>query len=152
MATPPVHRIDVRAFRYATEVPERVMAALAVAVPGLADPEGGPERTRTRSEGHFGHPIDVYRATTEDGDRIEEVFERLATSGALGQIVDELGDRVTDDCVLYVRLDKQRAFADERVELGEGIELRIKLEAYPAKPDRAIENLTAYLSDRGDLV
>lgn len=149
MASPPVHRIDLRAFRYATEVPERVEAALAVVIPELTDAETGPDLTRTRSEGHYGHPIDVYEASLEDDRAMASLFDRLADGDALERIVADLDDRVTEDCEMFIRLDKQRAYAEDRLHLGDGIEVRIKLEAYPATPDRAIANLTAYLTERG---
>ncbi|MFW6448429.1 MAG: RNA-binding domain-containing protein [Halobacteriota archaeon] len=148
MADPPVHRIDVRAFRYATEVPERVEAALETVVPALGDEEGPAVRV-TATEGHFGHPIDVYEVTLEDRDAIEGSLSGLEASSALERVLDELESRVTDDCELFVRLDKQRAYADGVAVLGTGIELRIKLEAYPAKPATAIGNLRDYVEARG---
>lgn len=145
----PVHRIDVRAFRYATEAPERVEAAIETVVPEAVDPEAAAQLDRTTTEGHFGHPIDIYAVSLSDADAIDAIFRRLAASGALSTIVDELDARVNQDCELFVRLNKQAAFADESLELGDGIELRIKLEAYPATPDRAIENLMGYLDAQG---
>ncbi|MFP4590028.1 MAG: RNA-binding domain-containing protein [Halobacteriales archaeon] len=147
MADPPVHRVDVRTFRYATEVPARVEAALEAIAPALAADDAGAEVRVTTTEGHYGHPIDVYEVTLEDGEAIAGLLATLGASSALERVLDDLESRVTDDCELFVRLDKQRAYADGEAVLGAGIELRFKLEAYPAKPAAAIENLRAYVAE-----
>ena len=145
MPSPPVHHVDVRAFRYATEVPARVEAALSAVYPGLGDPEE-PAIDRTTTEGHYGHEIDIYEAHLETTDQLRTVFDRLRDGGDLGRVHDELGDRVTQDNELFLRLDKQTAYTEGVLRLGTGIELRAKIEAYPAKRETAIENLDGYLS------
>lgn len=144
MSAPPVHHIDVRAFRYATEVPERVDAALRAVYPPLGE-EDEPAIERTVTEGHYGHRIDIYEVHLDDSDTIEHAFKRIRTDGELNRLIDELPERITDDAELFVRFDKQAAYTDERLDFGPGIEVRAKVEAYPAKKEAAIENLEGYL-------
>lgn len=149
MASPPVHHIDVRAFRYATEVPERVETAIDAVYPLEAGDDEGAPLTVVPSEGHFGDRIDVYELSVESTRDCERVFERLRERGDLQAIDTDLPDRVTDDCDLFLRFDKQRAYQSGELTLGQGIEVRMRLEAYPARPAAAIENLRAYLDEIG---
>lgn len=144
MARPPIHHVDVRAFRYATEVPERVEAALRLVYPPL-DEDGTPLE-RDRTEGHYGHPIDVYSLSLSTRADIRIVIDRLQERGDIEAIIDELPIRVTEDCDLFLRFDKQRAYTDDRLVFGDGIELRLRLEAYPAKRGPAIDNAREYLT------
>lgn len=146
MASPPVHHIDVRAFCYATEVPERVETALSTVYPIDSDDAVTLERSTT--EGHYGHPIDILAFSLTKADQFRTAFDRLAERGDLEAIDAELDDRVTEECDLYLRFDKQRAYRDGHLQAGRGIELRIRLEAYPAKREAAIDNLRAYLEER----
>lgn len=146
MSTPPVHHLRVRAFRYGTEVPERVDAAIRTVYPPLGD-EGEPTIERTETEGHYGNPIEIYEAHLETAEQLRLVFDRLHEAGILEQLVDELEDRVTEDTELFLRFDKQAAYRDDELVLGDGIELRAKVEAYPATREGAIANLEAYLAD-----
>lgn len=145
MAGPPIHHVDVRAFRYATEVPERVEAAFAVVYPPLASGEAALERST--GEGHYGHDIDVYSLRLTTRSEIDVIVECLRSSADLPAILDQLSERVTDECDLFVRFDKQRAYADGELVLGDGIELRLRLEAYPARREAAIENARAFFGD-----
>ena len=54
--------------------------------------------------------------------------------------------RIDDNCAFYIGLDKQAAFRGD-VSLGEGLMLRGKVEAYPAKRERAIETASEALED-----
>lgn len=144
MSTPPVHHIDVRAFRYATEVPDRVDTALRAVYPPLGGDEE-PIIDRTVTEGHFGHRIDIYEFQLSTAAAIERFFDRLRDDGVLEPLRAELPERVTDDTELFVRFDKQSAYTEGVLEFGRGIEVRAKIEAYPARKAAAIENLDAYL-------
>lgn len=146
MPSPPVHHVDIRAFCYATEVPDRVEAALRAIYPPL-DGDGEPAIVRTTTEGHYGHRIDIFEARLSTADEVRTVFERLRARGDLDQLATELDERVTDENELYLRLDKQAAFADGDLVFGDGIEVSMKLEAYPAKREAAIENISAYLDE-----
>ncbi|MFB6094267.1 MAG: RNA-binding protein [Halanaeroarchaeum sp.] len=136
--TVPFHYLDLRAFCYGTEDEERVAGALRTFLPEAVDLE------RTVSAGHHGDRIVVLSARVERADEIRHVLSVLREGDLLGAIEADLEDRVDDNNSLFVHLDKQAAF-EGSPELGEGISLRGKIEAYPATREAAIENVREVL-------
>ncbi|WP_435154279.1 RNA-binding protein [Haladaptatus sp. DFWS20] len=133
MASVPFHYIDLRTFCYATEDDQRVEAALDTYLPDEFEIE------RMQSEGHHGDRIIVLSARVENADEMRHVLGKLRELTDIDRVRDELNERVDDNCSFFVSLDKQSAYRDT-VELGEGITLRAKVEAYPAKKEAAVEN------------
>lgn len=140
MASVPFHYVDLRAFSYATEDDRRVEQALRTLLPE----EVGIERAATT--GHLGDTILVLSTRVERADEVRHVLTQLAEAAEFDRIEAELDDRVTDNCELFVRLDKQAALGGE-VRLGDGITLRAKVEAYPAKRAAAVENASEALGE-----
>lgn len=135
----PFHYIDVRAFSYATEADRRVETALRTLLP-----EEHPI-DRTDGTGHYGDRIVTLSARVENADEMRTVLGRLHDGGVLPVVETEVSERTSDNQEVYVTLDKQAAY-DGVVQLGDGIRLRGKIEAYPATRDRAEANLTDALS------
>lgn len=133
MSTVPFHYVDLRAFCYATEDEKRVAEALGSFLPEETELE------RVENEGFHGDRIVVLSARLENADDVRHVLDQLAELDEFDRLVAELDERVDEDCSFFVHLDKQAAFGG-RVELGEGIALRAKVEAYPAKKENAVEN------------
>ena len=133
MAEIPFHYIDLRAFCYATEDDKRVERALRAYLPE----DYGIERAQ--SKGHHGDRILVLSARVENADDVRHVLSKVAELPAADDLLDELDQRVDENCSLFLRLDKQSAYRGE-AELGEGITFRAKVEAYPAKKEAAVEN------------
>ncbi|MFC7142623.1 RNA-binding protein [Halosimplex aquaticum] len=133
MASVPLHYVDLRAFCYATEDEERVERALRTYLPEDFETE------RAVSEGHHGDRIVVLSARVERADEIRHVLDRLGELDDLDAVVEELDERVDDNCAFYLTLDKQAAFSGA-VRRGDGITFRSKVEAYPAKKHKAVEN------------
>jgi len=129
----PFHYIDLRTFCYATEDEKRVEDALRAFLPEEF------ELDRMENTGHHGDRIVVLSARVETADEMRYILDRLAELDEIDRILAELDERVDDNCSFFLRLDKQAAFKDE-IELGQGITLRAKVEAYPAKHDAAVEN------------
>jgi len=75
----------------------------------------------------------------ENADEIRHVLSTLSDLEEWERVLAEIDERVDDNNSLFLRLDKQAAFTG-RVELGRGITLRAKVEAYPAKWEKAVEN------------
>lgn len=140
MSSVPLHYVDLRAFCYATEDEDRVEDALNTFLPEDAELE------RVETEGHFGDPIVVLSTRLERADELRTVFEALQTlpDAEYDRLLAELDERVDEDTNLFVALDKQAAYEGD-VRLGEGITLRGKVEAYPAKHDAAVENAREFL-------
>ncbi|MEF8883796.1 MAG: RNA-binding protein [Haloarculaceae archaeon] len=133
MASLPLHYVDLRAFCYATEDDQRVETALRTFLPEDVEIE------RARSTGHHGDRILVLSARVERADEMRHVLEVLADCDGIGTVVDELDERVDDNCAFYLTLDKQAAYRGEP-RLGDGITFRSKVEAYPAKHEKAVAN------------
>ncbi|XVH31127.1 RNA-binding protein [Haloferacaceae archaeon DSL9] len=135
----PFHYIDLRTFCYATEDEKRVEGALRTFLPGKF------EIDRVANRGHHGDRIVVLSARVENADDMRYVLDRLSELTEIDRVIDELDERVDDNCSFFLRLDKQAAFKNE-IRLGAGITLRAKVEAYPAKHDAAVENARTALS------
>jgi len=133
MASVPFHYVDLRAFCYATEDQKRVEAALRRFLPE------GYEIERTVNEGHHGDRIVVLSTRVDNAADVRHVLAQLTELPDADRLDAELDDRVDDNCAFYLSLDKQAAFRGE-VRRGEGITLRAKVEAYPAKREIAVEN------------
>ena len=133
MPSVPLHYVDLRAFCYATEDEERVERALMTYLPEDI------ELDRAVSEGHHGDRIVVLSARVERADEIRHVLDKLGELDDVDTVIEELEDRVDENCAFYLTLDKQAAL-EGRTALGEGITLRAKVEAYPAEKERAVEN------------
>jgi RNA binding exosome subunit len=140
MARVPFHYVDLRAFSYATEDDKRVEDALRTFLPEEFEVE------RQSVEGHNGDRIVTLSARVENADDVRHVLSELASLPEIDRVLSELDDRVNDNCALFLRLDKQDAFGG-RVALGEGVTLRAKVEAYPAKRENAVENARDVLSE-----
>ena len=140
MPSVPFHYVDLRAFSYATEDDRRVERALRALLPADADVE------RTETTGHHGDPIVVLSARVENADGLRHVLGRLAEAPGFERVESELDDRVTDNCEFFLRLDKQAAFRGD-VRLGDGLTVRAKVEAYPAKREAAVENAREAIDD-----
>jgi len=137
------HYVDLRAFCYATEDEESVETALRQYLPDDYPVE------RETSEGHHGDEIVVLSARVENADDVRHVMDHVLDAGERESIVDEIEERVDDGCAFHLRLDKQEAFGGES-SLGDGIHLRAKVEAYPAKREKAVEAVRRSLSDETD--
>ncbi|CAI49855.1 DUF54 family protein [Natronomonas pharaonis DSM 2160] len=132
MSAVPFHYVDLRAFCYATEDEKRVEAALETFLPEETELE------REVNEGHHGDRILVYSVRLERADDVRHVLSRVAELDDFERLLSELEQRIDDNCAFYLQFDKQAAYQN-RVEFGDGIMLRGKVEAYPAKRERAIE-------------
>ena len=142
MASVPLHYIDLRAFCYVTEDEQRVEDALRTFLP-----EDYPIE-RSRSEGHHGDRILVLSARVENADEVRTVLDQITdlSDDDRETVQRQLGERVNDNCSFFLTFDKQAAF-NGTVSLGDGITLRAKVEAYPAKREKALENARDVFED-----
>ena len=140
MSAVPFHYVDLRTFCYATEDEKRVETALRTFLPE------GTNIECEETEGHNGDRILVLSVRLERADEVRHVLSRLAGIEDFEGLVAELDDRIDDNCAFFLGLDKQSAYGG-RVELGDGLMLRGKVEAYPAKRERAIETAEEALED-----
>lgn len=142
MPSIPLHYIDLRAFCYVTEDEKRVEDALSLFLPEEF------ELDRVESEGHYGDRILVLSARVENADGVRSVLDTLGdlADEELKRVERQLDERVDENTSFFLTLDKQAAYHGD-VQLGDGITLRAKVEAYPAKKDHAIDNVEDILDD-----
>ncbi len=131
-----IHNITLRAKASATESEERVKTALSIF---LFD--GEIEIINT--EGHFGNPITIFLVLIKGKNcsRFIEYLKANLSEQELDRLRKELDERVDDDCSLHIRFDKQAAYKGT-VQLAtatDTIAAEIKIKAYPAKREKAIE-------------
>jgi RNA binding exosome subunit len=140
MSAVPFHYVDLRTFCYATEDEKRVETALRTFLPEETEIE------REETEGHHGDRILIFSVRLERADDVRYVLSRLTELGSFDRLLVELEDRIDENCAFFIQLDKQAAYRGD-VELGDGLMLRGKVEAYPAKKERAIETAREALEE-----
>jgi len=142
MSSVPFHYVDLRTFCYATEDVARVERGLRTFLPEDATIE------RVETEGHHGDRILVLSTRLERADEVRHVLSKVASleAGARDRLLEELDERIDENCSFFLTLSKQAAF-EGQVERGDGITLRGKVEAYPAEKERAIEHVRETFQD-----
>ncbi|WP_348608590.1 RNA-binding protein [Halobaculum rarum] len=143
MSSVPFHYVDLRTFCYATEDERRVEDALRAFLPDEFEIE------RVVNAGHHGDRIVVLSARVERADDVRHVLSRISDLAEWDRVLAEIDERVDDNNSLFLRLDKQAAFKG-RAELGAGITFRAKVEAYPAKHEKAVENARETFEELAD--
>ncbi len=132
-----VHSITVSAFVHATEEDERVLAAMHIVVPSDLPIQ------KERVTGHFGNPIITLRARIEQAHAIRRtlnaVKEKLSPR-ELNTLKQNASQYLDNNCNLFIRFDKQSA-ARGMLKFGreDPILLKLKLAAYPARRETALE-------------
>lgn len=132
MASLPIRWIEARTYCHATEDEARVERALAFACPGG-------ESAREKLEGHWGNVLLRLTRRLQDRTAIRAAWDRWSGAGLPAAFVADVDARVDEDGVFHFRLDKQAAFG-ERLALAkdfDAIDVRLKLIAYPARPELA---------------
>ncbi|HOE52885.1 MAG TPA: RNA-binding domain-containing protein [Methanomassiliicoccales archaeon] len=142
-----VTHLTLRAFCQATEVEERVRKAMAFA-------SGSEEVSVERTEGYHGNAILIMSCTLSRRPAIREFFQRLSKED-VEELLRTLDQRLDEDGQLFFRLDKQKAFLGElAISSGDDcIHVRAKVESYPKRREKALENARAMLQglyDRQD--
>ena len=132
------HWIELRAYVHATEDEEKVVGALRTILPSG-------DLKREVLAGHFGNPLVSLAVRAERAPEMRDIWRRIL--GALGtdEALHALEDRVDEDGVYHLRIDKQAAFQGriERPSSADVIDLRAKVAAFPRKREIAIELLRA---------
>lgn len=138
------HWIRVQTFCYATErkeLLEEVMEEL------LGDAEYSEEPT----ESEHGNTMTILEARLTKQKQFVQLFERLDPE-IRKWIIDDMDNRVDEDCVFYMRLDKQAAVL-ERYEVahhGDVISITGKVQSHPARKEIAARILTEFLAGMED--
>jgi RNA binding exosome subunit len=130
-------RADFRAIAQATEDEDCVENALKFVA-------GAGEVKKHHIDGHFGNRMTIMSMEVRKKKDIKNFILRLMDAGILHSLVDEIEERIDEECVLHFRLDKQKAY-EEMLELAHSndvIDCGIKIAAYPARRENAVKIAT----------
>jgi len=131
-----IHNISLRAIVAATESEDRVKTALSIFL-------FNDEIETIRTEGHYGNPITILQAQIKGRGckRFIELLKSGLPEHELDRLRNERCERIDDECCLHIRFDKQEAYKGivKLAATPDTIAARIKLKAYPAKLEKAIE-------------
>ena len=138
------HWIRLRASCHPTEDLAKITQAVAFVA---GDP--GLKPTVTALESHHGGTVQLVEAVLDKSRAIRDLLGRiLALPGARDDLAASLDARTDEDGVFYARVDKQDAYAG-RLTLTRGedcVQLRLKLEHYPATRAAALDALGRLLA------
>ena len=137
------HWVKVKAVCYATEN-EDLIHDVMMELTGAEDDECFDVDI---SEGLHGNPITVIDVNLKHSKEFERLFKNIGIE-PLKDVLDHIEERVDDDCILYMRLDKQKAVGGvyEISHSGDVISITAKVVAHPAKKEIAVENAKQYLT------
>ena len=133
------HWIRVQVFCYATERQELLEETMA----GLL---GTSEFTEDVSEGEHGETMLILEARLTKQKEFKALFSNLG-EGIRSWIVEDMENRVDDDCMFYMRIDKQKAVQGvyEVAHHGDVISITGKIQAHPARKEVACEALSSFI-------
>jgi len=131
------HFLRLTAFVQATEDREKVLISLRNVLGG----EETGKVSENKAEGVFHNPITYLVVELDSNREIEKVIRAWETMEFWEKAKAQLDDRLDEDLVYHVRLDKQRAFTGE-IALwngGEAIEVQLKPATFPSSRERAAD-------------
>ena len=136
------HWIRVQTFCYATERKELLEETMENLL-GEAD-----EYSEDESVGEHGNVMTILEARLTHQRQYRNLFTDLGPE-IRAWIVSDLDNRIDEDCVFYIRLDKQKAVQGiyEPAHHGDVIAITGKVQAHPARKEVAARVLSEFLAD-----
>ncbi len=133
------HWIRIQTFCYATErknLLEEVMKELL----------GDAEYFEELMDSEYGNTITIFKARLTRQRQYRDLFLHLGPE-IVGWISEDLGNRVDEDCMFYIRLDKQKAVQGvyEIAHHGDVIAVTGKVQSHPARKEVAERVLGEFL-------
>lgn len=132
------HWLRIETFIYATEKEDLVSQT-------FADLVGTDEYQSEISESEHGNQMVILQHMVTKQREMDAIFSRLGHD-VLQELLDDLDNRI-DDCVFYVRLDKQKAVCGEYAiaHHGDVISITGKVASNPARKEVAMSNMEDFL-------
>ncbi|MEM2878381.1 MAG: RNA-binding domain-containing protein [Candidatus Hadarchaeales archaeon] len=133
----PISSADFSVHCHATEDEGKILKAMETLLPK------GAEIKRTVVEGHHGNPIIIFSSRVCDENMLEEIWRKIVETLGREKTEEEVREKMDESCSLSFRFDKQAAFGGAlKLSSGEEpIKVKLKVTAYPARPDIAVKNL-----------
>jgi hypothetical protein len=133
-----IERITVSAVIHSTESQEKVLKAIKTLFPFE------PEIEIVSAKGHYGNPIKYVESITKKKNRVKELWSFLMRELKDRRLLlENLHERVDENNILYLRIDKQKALAGE-IRLSDGadtIAIKVKIVSYPSKKDKILKTI-----------
>ena len=138
------HWVRVQTFCYATEKRELLEETMTELL-------GTDEFEEEISEGEHGNVMTILESRLTKQREFNALFRKLGPE-ICGWIVEDIDNRIDDDCVFYIRLDKQKAVQGiyEVAHHGDVIAITGKVQAHPAKKEVAVRTLGGVLTGLGN--
>ncbi len=134
------HWIRVQTFCYATERKELLEEV-------MEDLLGDAEYSEELTESEHGNTMTILEARLTKQKQFRQLFEKLG-GDIRGWLVDDMENRVDEDCVFYMRLDKQKAVEGvyEIAHHGDVISITGKVQSHPARKEIAVRIMDDFLT------
>ncbi len=138
------HWVRVQTFCYATERKELLEETMEELL-GDAD-----EYSEDESVGEHGNVMTILEARLTHQRQYRKLFTDLGED-VRTWILSDIDNRIDEDCVFYIRLDKQKAVQGvyEPAHHGDVIAITGKVQAHPARKEVAVRVLSDFLTDMG---
>lgn len=143
----PFKSVGISTFAHSTESVKKLKQTLRNLLPEEIEIE------ISEAEGHYGDPISIISARLQNNPHLREFWRSVlkrVSEKEKKRIADESLDRISEDCRLYLRFDKQSLVSNDSLKLvdsGDVIHVRINISAYPAKKDIAIEKMKEFIEN-----
>jgi Predicted exosome subunit len=134
------HWLRIETFVYATEKEDLVQETFANLV-------GSEEFDTEVSESEHGNKMLILQRIVSKQRDMSAIFSNLGKD-MLEHLLEDVENRIDDDCVFYTRLDKQKAVCGEYAVAhhGDVISITGKVASNPAKKEVAVRNFTAFVN------
>lgn len=135
------HWMRVQTFCYATERKDLLEETMELLL-GDAD-----EFSEDESESEHGNTMTILEAKLTHQRQYRTLFSNLGKD-VCDFIIKDVDNRIDEDCVFYLRLDKQKAVLGEYVPAhhGDVIAITGKVQSHPARKEVATRNLKEFLA------
>ena len=140
-----VHSVNISVFVHATEEEDKVLNVLKRFLSEDAKVQ------KEHATGHFRNPIDVLTVKItkpRDIAKFLDFIKQNLLKDDIHKLLNDLNCYVDDEGVLFIRINKQEA-ARNSFKLGkkDPILVRVKIAAYPARKEKALEVARGLLRD-----
>ena len=134
------HWLRVQTFCYATERQELLGETMTALL-------GTDEFEAEVSEGEHGNIMTILETRLTKQREFNSLFKKLGPE-ICQWILDDIDNRIDEDCVFYMRLDKQKAVQGiyEVAHHGDVVAITGKVQSHPARKDVAVRVMSDFLT------
>ncbi|MBP3385466.1 MAG: exosome protein [Candidatus Methanomethylophilaceae archaeon] len=134
------HWVRVQTFCYATEKRELLEETMTELL-------GTDEFQEDISEGEHGNIMTILETRLTKQREFNSLFKKLGPE-ICQWILDDIDNRIDEDCVFYMRLDKQKAVQGiyEVAHHGDVVAITGKVQSHPARKDVAVRVMSDFLT------